>query len=287
MENIYPCLWLDNQAEEAARFYTSIFANGDIRKTQYYLDDLHKPKGSVLTVEFSIANQRFLLLNGGDDFKMTPAISFFVDCETKEELDTLWQALLEGGFALMPLQEYPFSEYFGWVQDKYGASWQLTLSKIPQRISPALMFANENFGKAKAAMTQWTELFPKSEIQLEIPEGDHLQQALFTLNDGLFRVMDSPVAHEFGFTMGISFCVDCRNQEEIDRLWDNLTTDGHEWDCGWAEDRYGVSWQIQPNNWLKLVDTSNLARAEAVTNELYKMKKIDIAQLEAVYNHFA
>ncbi len=168
MEKIYPCLWLDNQAEEAARFYTSIFANGEIRETQYYLDDIHKPKGSVLTVEFSIANQRFLLLNGRDDFKITPAISFFVDCETKEELDTLWHALLDGGFALMPLQEYPFSDYFGWVQDQYG-----------------------------------------------------------------------------------------------------------------------VSWQIQPNNWLKLVDTSNLARAEAVTNELYKMKKIDIAQLEAVYNHFA
>ena len=76
MEKIYPCLWLDNQAEEDAQFSTSIFSNSEIREAQYYLDDIHKPKDSVLTVEFSIANQRFLLLNRGD-FKITPAISYF------------------------------------------------------------------------------------------------------------------------------------------------------------------------------------------------------------------
>lgn len=286
MEKIYPCLWLDNQAQEAAKFYTTVFEKGAINDTQYYLDDLHKPKGSVLTVDLTLANQRFILLNGGSDFKITPAISFFVDCETKEELEALWHALLEGGFALMPLQTYPFSEYFGWVQDRFGVTWQLALSNIPQRISPAVMFANEKFGQAKQAMTQWLSLFPRSEILLEVPDGENLQQALFTLNDMPFRVMDSPGKHDFGFTMGISFCVDCEDQAEIDYLWENLTQDGKEWDCGWLEDRYGVAWQIEPANWVHLVDTSHPERAQAVTNELYKMKKIDIARLEAVYNQF-
>lgn len=287
MKKIYPCLWLDNEADEAAKFYTSIFTNGQINGTQYYVDDVHKPKGSVLTVDFQIANQRFIVLNGGDEFKITPAISFFVDCETKEQLETLWQALNEGGFALMPLQKYSFSDYFGWVQDKYGVTWQLSLSKIAQRISPAIMFANEQFGKAKEAMTQWTHLFPNSQVQLEVPEGDYLQQASFTLNGQLFRVMDSPIAHEFGFTMGISFCVDCKDQEEIDYLWENLTQDGKEWDCGWAEDRFGISWQIQPDNWLDLFDTSDMLRAQAVMNALYQMKKIEVSKLQAVYDQFS
>lgn len=286
MDKIYPCLWFDNEAQEAALFYTAIFSNGKINDTQYYLDDLHKPKGSILTVDFTLANQRFLTLNGGTAFKITPAISFFVDCETKEELEALWGSLIEGGFALMPLQSYPFSEYFGWLQDKYGVTWQLSLSKIPQRISPALMFANENFGKAKQAMTQWRSLFSQSETLLEIPEGENVQQALFTLNDQPFRVMDSPGEHPFSFTMGVSFCVDCKDQVEIDRLWDNLSEGGKESECGWLEDRYGVAWQIQPENWTRLADPSNPERAKVVIERLYQMKKIEIAPLEKVYNQY-
>lgn len=286
MKQIYPCLWLDNEAEEAAQFYTSIFENATIHGTQYYLDSLHKPEGSVLTVDFTIANQRFLTLNGGPEFAITPAISFFVDCETKEELEQLWGALLTRGMALMPLQEYAFSEYFGWVRDKYGVTWQLALTKIPQRISPAIMFANEKFGQAKEAMNHWVSLFPNSEVVTEIAAEDYLEQGIFTLNGQTFRVMDSPIPHEFEFTMGVSLCVDCPDQAEIDRLWEALTKDGKEWPCGWAEDRYGISWQIQADNWEEFADTSNLPRAKAVMNELYTMKKINLAQLQAVYNQF-
>lgn len=286
MKQIYPCLWLDNEAEEAARFYTSIFAKGQINDTQYYLDSLYKPEGSILTVDFTIANQRFLTLNGGPEFTITPAISFFVDCETKEELEQLWGALLTGGMELMPLQEYAFSEYFGWVQDQYGVSWQLSLTKMSQRISPAVMFANEKFGRAKEAMDDWISLFPNSEIVMEVIGEDYLEQGVFTLNGQVFRVMDSPIAHPFGLTMGVSFCVDCPNQAEIDRLWAALTHDGKEFPCGWAEDSYGVFWQIQAENWETFVDTSNLARAKAVMNELYQMKKIEIARLQAVYDSF-
>lgn len=286
MKQIYPCLWLDNEAEEAAQFYTSLFQGGVIHDTQYYLDSLHKPEGSVLTVDFTIANQRFLTLNGGPEFQITPAISFFVECESKEELEQLWEGLLQQGMALMPLQAYPFSEYFGWVRDQYGVTWQLTLAKIPQRISPAFMFANEQFGLAKEAMTEWIGLFPDSEILEEVPGEGYLQQGIFKLNDQIFRVMDSPGAHPFGFTMGISLCVDCPNQETIDQLWEALTREGQEWPCGWVEDRYGVSWQIQGDNWLTLIDSSNLPRAKAVMGALYQMKKIDTHELQRVYDTF-
>lgn len=286
MNKIYPCLWFDQQAEEAAEYYVSLFNDSGINNKAYYVDDVHREKGSLLTVDLTLAGQRFMTLNGGPEFSFTPAVSFFVDCETKEEVERLWEAFMDGGQALMPLQEYPFSDYFGWIQDRYGVSWQLSLSHIPQRISTAVMFANEKLGQAKPAMDQWVSLFENSQVLAEFPVGELLQQGLFTLEDSLFRVMDSPEKHPFGFTMAISFCVACADQAEIDFLWEHLTKDGKEWPCGWAEDAYGLYWQIAPGDWGDLMDRSNPERAEAVAKEMYTMKKIDIAQLQAVYNQF-
>ena len=286
MKKIYPCLWFDDQAVEAAEFYTSLFQGSSIDKVMYYMDDEHKPKGSVLTVDFTLAGERFMALNGGPEFIFSPATSLFVDCETIEELEKIWQALSVEGTALMPLQSYPFSEYYGWIQDKYGLSWQLNLAKIPQRISPAFMFANEQFGKAKEAMEFWMSMLPKSYIVEEVVSKGHIQQALFTLSEKSFRVMDSELAHDFDFTMAFSICIDCEDQAEIDFLWEKLTKDGKEGPCGWAEDVYGLSWQITPAKWNELADDQNLERAAAVMQALYGMKKIEIDRLEEVYHQF-
>ena len=130
MQKITPFLWFDSQAEEAMNFYTSLFNDSRVVSIKRYPDGpLEGPmagmEGKVLTGIFELAGQRFMALDGGPYFKFTPAISFFVSGETAEEIDAIWAKLMDGGSVLMPLQQYPFSEKFGWVQDKYGLSWQI------------------------------------------------------------------------------------------------------------------------------------------------------------------
>jgi predicted 3-demethylubiquinone-9 3-methyltransferase (glyoxalase superfamily) len=121
MQKIHPFLWFDGQAEEAAKFYVSVFENGRIIDVmRWSMDGPHSRKGDVLTVDFEIAGQRFSALNGGPELKPTPAISFFVDVQTQGELDTLWDRLLEGG---KPMQ-------CGWLTDRFGIAWQI----VPEQL---------------------------------------------------------------------------------------------------------------------------------------------------------
>ena len=129
MQKITPCWWFDDQAEEAVKFYASIFKNSKIKSITRYSEDAAKvsgrPKGSVLTVAFKLAGQEFLALNGGPIFKFTEAVSFIVNCKTQAEVDRLWEKLSEGGE----------KGQCGWLKDKYGLSWQIVptiLSKMLQ-----------------------------------------------------------------------------------------------------------------------------------------------------------
>ena len=115
IQKITPFLWFDHQAEEAARFYTSVFKNSKIEVVTYYGEAGPGPKGSVMTVAFELDGQKFTALNGGPHFKFTEAISFVVNCETQQEVDQLWAKLTAGG------QEVQC----GWLKDKYGLSWQI------------------------------------------------------------------------------------------------------------------------------------------------------------------
>ena len=115
MQKITPFLWFDNQAEEAMNFYVSVFANSRVVHVSRYGDAGPGPKGSVMSVTFELEGQRFMALNGGPQFSFTPAISLFVSCETQEEVDRLWAALVDGG------EEQPC----GWLKDRYGVSWQI------------------------------------------------------------------------------------------------------------------------------------------------------------------
>ena len=115
MQKITPFLWFDGKAEEAANFYTSIFKNSKLGQIRRYGDAGPGPKGSVLTASFAIEGQEFVALNGGPQFTFTPAISFFVNCETQEEVDEFWDKLSEGGR----------KNRCGWLQDKFGVSWQI------------------------------------------------------------------------------------------------------------------------------------------------------------------
>jgi len=130
MQRITPFLWFDHQAEQAARFYASIFKNSRIGKLARYGDAGPGPKGSVMTVEFQLAGQEFVALNGGPHFKFTEAISLVVTCKTQAEVDYYWKKLSAGGKEVQ----------CGWLKDKYGLSWQVVptvLGKLMADKDPA------------------------------------------------------------------------------------------------------------------------------------------------------
>lgn len=128
MNPITPCLWFNDQAEEAAKFYTSIFPHskmGDISRYSEAGKEIHgKPPGSVMTVAFEINGQSFTGLNGGPMFQLNEAVSFQVNCETQEELDHYWNRLSEGGDEN--------AQQCGWLKDKFGVSWQIVPNILPQ-----------------------------------------------------------------------------------------------------------------------------------------------------------
>lgn len=122
MQKITPFLWFDGQAEEAMNFYVSIFKNSKVLSVARFGEGGPGPKGSVMTASFQLEGQNFTALNGGPIFKFTPAISFFVSCETQEEVDELWERLSEGGE----------EGQCAWLKDKFGVSWQIVPSVLPK-----------------------------------------------------------------------------------------------------------------------------------------------------------
>ena len=145
MQKITPFLWFDGNAEEAANFYISIFKNSKMGKVSRYGDAGPGPKGSVMSVTFQIEGQEFFALNGGPQFKFTPAISFFVNCETQQEVDDLWEKLSAGGR----------TDRCGWLQDKFGLSWQIIPTVLGQLLGDK---DPQRAKRAMQAMLQMTKI---------------------------------------------------------------------------------------------------------------------------------
>ena len=124
MQKITPFLWFDGKAEEAANFYTSLFRNSKVKNISRYGEGGPGPTGAVMSATFQLDGQEFMALNGGPHFTFTPAISFFVNCETQEEVDQLWERLSEGGE----------KSRCGWLRDKYGVSWQIIPSVLGEML---------------------------------------------------------------------------------------------------------------------------------------------------------
>jgi predicted 3-demethylubiquinone-9 3-methyltransferase (glyoxalase superfamily) len=234
-----------------------------------------------------------MAISAGSYFKHNPAISLFVMCDTEEEIKALWDKLIEGGKALMPYDTYPWAQKYGWVQDKYGITWQLSLSEnhnVRQKITPFLMFTQGGSGKAKEAIETYTTLFPDSKVEMLVPyekgEGDtegFMKHSRFTLCGQDFMAMDSSGPHEFVFTEALSLVVNCDTQEEIDTYWEKLSAVPEAEQCGWLKDKYGVSWQIVPSAMSKIMTSGDKEKIARVTQAFLKMKKFDIATLEAAY----
>ncbi|HWH07416.1 MAG TPA: VOC family protein [Candidatus Paceibacterota bacterium] len=294
MQKIIPHLWFNKEAEDAATFYTSVFNGGAIHSTVRYPEagkEIHgMDAGSVMTVEFEIEGYRFVALNGGPHFTLNPAISFMVGCPTKEKVDELWEKLSEGGTALMPLDTYPFSERFGWIKDKFGVTWQISVvEEVPDvNIIPSLLFVGDKAGKAEEAIQHYTSVFKDGCIgtvaryganQAPDKEGT-IMYADFTLAGQKFAAMDSAHEHQFTFNEAISLMVTCATQEEIDYYWEKLSAVPQAEQCGWLKDAYGVSWQIIPEGMDALLNNPDKEAANRAMNAMLQMKKIDIAAIE-------
>lgn len=295
MQKIVPCLWFKDHAEEAADFYTSLFKNSHTLFTTHYDSASAKvsgqPEGSVLTVDFELAGYRMTALNGGPIFSFTPAMSISVQCETEKEIDALFEALSDGGSILMPLQKYDFSPKYAWINDKYGLSWQLNLpedySEVKQKIDPFIMFTGDNFGKAQEAMEHYTSIFPNAKITSVFPgeaDGKNIvQHATFEIMGEEIMAIDSAPVHAFGITPAVSLMVLCETQEEMDRFTNALSANPAAEQCGWLEDKYGVSWQIVPQRMDEMMQDTDPVRRKRVMKAMLDMKRLDLTALEAAY----
>jgi predicted 3-demethylubiquinone-9 3-methyltransferase (glyoxalase superfamily) len=145
MQRITPFLWFDNQAEEAVNFYASIFKNSRVGKVSRYGDAGPGPKGTVMTASFNLDGQEFIALNGGPQFKFSPAISFVVSCETQQEIDHYWSKLSAGGR----------TDQCGWLTDRFGVSWQIVPTALGQLMSDK---DAEKSGRVMKALLQMTKL---------------------------------------------------------------------------------------------------------------------------------
>ena len=293
MQKIVPHLWYDTQAGEAAELYTRLFPDSRIKSRTKIQDT---PSGTVETLTISLMGLDFILLSAGPYFQFTPAISFLVACDTKEEVDRYWAALREGGGELMPLGSYPFSERYGWLSDKFGLSWQIMLMGdigYKQKITPTLMFVGDQCGKAEEAMNFYAKLLPGSSVESVLRYGsgaapdaeNSVKHGEFKLSGLGFAAMDSAYEHGFSFNEAISLMVNCETQDEIDRYWKALSAQPEAEQCGWLKDKFGLSWQIVPTILDTLMGGGEPNKTARVTEAFLKMKKFDIAALVRAYEN--
>ncbi len=294
MMNIYPFLWFDDNAEEAVNFYTSVFKDSNVKASTKYSEESAKasgmPKDSVMTVAFDLYGLSFVAINGGPAFKINPSVSFFVSCKTENEVEELWKKLSDGGKILMALDKYPFSEKYGWLQDKFGVSWQIIIfnGDVEQKIIPSLMFTKNVTGKAEEAINFYTSVFndAKTGTFFRFEEGQKpdknssIAYADFTLEGQKFAAMDGGHMHDFVFNEAISFVSNCDNQKELDYYWNKLSAVPEAEMCGWLKDKYGISWQIVPTVLGKLLSSKENGKSQRVMKKVLQMKKLEIAELE-------
>lgn len=288
MQKIVPHLWYDKEAKEAALFYISLFDQSKLLNTTVIENT---PSGDCEMLNFELAGQQFSAISAGPYFKFNPSISLMVACYSAEEVDAKWKALSEGGAQLMPLDEYPFSKKYGWIQDRYGLSWQLMLvdnGQASQKITPNLLFSNDACGKTEEAVKYYTQIFESSELGIISKYGPgeaaasnaKVNYASFKLDGCDFSAMDNAFDVEFSFNEAFSFIINCKDQTEIDYFWDKLSAVPEAEQCGWIKDKFGVSWQIVPENMDQMLYSGSKDEIQRITEAFLRMKKFDLEALE-------
>jgi predicted 3-demethylubiquinone-9 3-methyltransferase (glyoxalase superfamily) len=297
MQKITPHLWFDKEAQEAAAFYASLIPGSAVTQISKISGT---PSGDCDIVSFSLAGQPFMAISAGPAFKFNPSISFQLKCGTKAEVDDIWKKLVLQGKVLMPLDTYPFSERYGWLEDKYGLSWQIMIAggeALSQRITPALLFVGNVCGRTEEAINFYTSVFlgfpdktnsenTKAEVVARYPKDSgpdqegSVQYSQFWLSGQEFAAMDSAREHKFAFNEAVSLMVPCDTQEEIDYFWRQLSADPKAEQCGWLKDKFGVSWQISAANVEDLLGSEDRSQVDRVTQAILKMKKLDLAGIK-------
>lgn len=289
---ITPHLWFAQEARTAAEFYVDVFPASAINRLTLLRDT---PSGDCDLVAFELAGQPFQAISAGPHFTPNPSISFSVNCATVAEVDALWARLGDGGMALMPLDAYPFNPRFGWVQDRFGISWQVGVmeeqhGELPL-IVPFLLFTGNNFGKAAEAIRFYTAIFQDAQsgqvtYNPDAPCADGAPSVLvatFQLAGQRFAIADSNAAHAFTFNEAISFIVGCATQAEIDHYWEQLSAVPEAEQCGWLKDKYGVSWQITPTAMDAMLGDGSPEQVARVTQALLPMKKLELDALQRAF----
>ncbi|MDG3009893.1 VOC family protein [Rhodococcus sp. D2-41] len=298
MQKIVPNLWFAGDAAEAGEFYAAALPETTSRVAASYPDDglpdfQRQLAGLPLVVEVEVGGHTLSLINAGSEFRPNGAMSFTLnfdpsrDSEARARLDATWEHLVGGGEVRMPLGEYPFSPRYGWVEDRFGVNWQL-FEPNPDGDSrpflmPSLLFCGAAQNRAGEAIEHYTSLLPDSRVGMQAPYGaqsgpatpEALMYSDFTLAGQWFVAMDSGVEQDFSFTPGNSLQVSCVDQDELDRLWEALSTVPEAEQCGWCVDRFGLSWQVVPQAMDELLITP------AAYQAMLGMKKIVIADLRA------
>lgn len=297
MKGILKNIWFQEGADEAVPLYTSLFEDSSVGDRLTFTEagqEIHgREPGSTMTINFELAGHQFIALNGGPYVVTNPSISIAVSCPSPEEVDRLWEALSPNGEALMELDAYEWAPRYGWVQDRFGLSWQLSYSgeQAPSEktVTTSFLFNGDVYGKAREAMELWTSVFEDSEIQQSVPrpeDPDAILWAQFTLDGKTYAAMESPLEHDFQFNDGFSLLVNCESQDEIDRYWDALIADGGTpGPCGWLKDRFGVSWQVAPARLDEMLRDGTPEQARRVTDCFMKVHgKLNLEDLEAAYS---
>lgn len=291
MQKIVPHLWYDTEAVEAASFYVSLFPDSRINWTMLLENT---PGGDNESISFTLAGMDFMAISGGPFFKLNPSANLCVNCSTVEEVDELYEKLVEGGSVLTELDAYPFSQRYACVTDRFGLSWQLVYgeSGFTQKIIPTLVFAGEHQGQAEAAVDHYLSIFAKSSKgahdHYDESKGANLKGqlefALFTLEGTVLGATDSDMEQTFAFSTAFSIMVLCENQEEIDYYWEKLSAVPEAEQCGWLEDKFGVTWQVTPRVLDEMLLTDDAEQKRRVMEAFLPMKKLDLAAIQRAYD---
>lgn len=295
VQKIIPSLWCAGDPDQMVSLYERAFEDVRRRSTSHYpteglLDFQKDMAGAILTIEFSVFDYVFVLVNGGPAFTPNPSVSFMVRfsdehfLDPEEALRAAWDVLIDGGKALMPLGTEDLGSLFGWVEDKFGISWQLMLEDDPEnevaaerpRVHPALLFGAPAFGKAAVARERYLEVFPHSRIGItaQSPADGSLAFGDAQFGDDWLAFQDAEQA-PFAFNEAVSFIINCTDQQEIDYFWEALSRVPESEQCGWCKDEFGVSWQVTP------LDMEDLTSSPDAYAAMMGMKKIDLNVLKS------
>ena len=296
MQQITPHLWFDKEAKQAAEFYSRVFPDARVTSMK---ELRNTPSGDCDIVEFQIADQTFMSISAGPIFKFNPSISFIVNFDpaqredARELIDDVWEQLVDGGKVLMPLGSYPHSERYGWLEDKFGVSWQLMLTNPlgePRPfIVPNLLFTTMT-GKAEEALKFYLTVFKdgKEGAMMQYPKemapaSEGLMYGEICIMNTWLAAMDGGTVHDFAFNEAVSLLIPSHDQAELDYYMDALSAVPEAEQCGWLKDKYGVSWQVCPTRMAEMMSTGTPEQVDRVTQAFLPMKRFDLAVLERAF----